>query len=197
VREHWSQARLYSDLDLMIRARTDERQSIRVRRATDKRAAPPKRQHRIQPPPRSRTRPNADSWMGQNCGGHRRARLADRHRHVNVCLVQNLLQATTGHAADFGTDVLPVYGISPFSVSKRIKQTFSCHLLCVRPAAENFAVAAPYRHPRAAASGKHPIRGSGDHPTSTFSNAIGAAVVSKSWQRRDDLITSRPDSGRR
>jgi hypothetical protein len=99
--------------------------------------------------------------MGQNCGGHRRTRLADRHRHADVCLILNLPQAVTGYAAGFGTGVLLTDVISPFSVSKRIKQTFLCLLLRIRLAAENFAVAPAYRHPRAGTSGKHPMQGFG------------------------------------
>jgi hypothetical protein len=99
--------------------------------------------------------------MGQNCGGHRRVRLADRHRYANVCLIPNLLQSVTGYTAGFGTDVLPADVISPFSVSKRIKQIFLSYFLRIRLAAENFAVAPAYRHPRAAASGKHLMHGFG------------------------------------
>jgi hypothetical protein len=76
-------------------------------------------------------------------------------------LIQNLLQAATGRTTGFGTDVLLTEAISPFFVSKRIKQTFLCYFLRIRLAAKNFAVAPAYRHPRAAASGEHPMRGFG------------------------------------
>jgi hypothetical protein len=76
-------------------------------------------------------------------------------------LIPNLLQSVTGYTAGFGTDVLPADVISPFSVSKRIKQIFLSYFLRIRLAAENFAVAPAYRHPRAAASGKHPMHGFG------------------------------------
>jgi hypothetical protein len=69
--------------------------------------------------------------MGQNCGGYRRSRLADRHQQANVCLIPNQFQAGTAYVTDFGTAVLLTHGILPFSVSKQIKQIFLCRLLCI------------------------------------------------------------------
>ena len=116
---------------------------------------------RIQPPPRSRTRPEADSWLGQNCGGHRLARIAGLCREVHVCLFCNLFQIRARNIAVFGNDVLLCGGNLRSNVSKRIKQTYLRHMSRCR---KIFAAAPAYRlflyphrvNTRCVSSGDHP-----------------------------------------
>jgi hypothetical protein len=104
--------------------------------ATEKGTALPSASTRIHPPPRSRTRPEADSWLGQNCGGHRLARVASLDREEHVCLFCSLLQIRARNVAVFGTDVLLCDGNINSGVSKQIKQINHRHI----PVAEKFLV---------------------------------------------------------
>ena len=134
-----------STLDQSTRNRIDDRCStdIGARRATESALRPEAPATRIQPPLRSRARPEADSWLGQNCGGNRLARVANHNGEEHVCLFCNLTNIKTSNVAVFGTDVLPGDGISHSDVSKRIKQIFLRHTCIV---AEKFSCSAGIQH---------------------------------------------------
>jgi hypothetical protein len=58
------------------------------------------------PTPLSRTRPEADSGLGQNCGGHPRANIATPHRRAHVCLFCSSSGTEHRNFVVFGTYVL-------------------------------------------------------------------------------------------
>jgi hypothetical protein len=98
----------------------------------EKAAAPPSADTRIHPTPLSRTRPEADSALGQNCGGHPFADIAAVYRQEHICLFCELSGAENGNAVVFGTDVLLRNGILHPTVSKRLKQTSLCRALVLK-----------------------------------------------------------------
>jgi hypothetical protein len=155
---------LIESVAISIHPRPSGRNKHRSQSRNAERFGAPRRPHPYPPTSSIEDPPEADSGMGQNFGGHRRARVAPLHRRAHVCLFYSVSRIGTRSTSAFWYRRTLAGGNFASRCFKTDQTTIPVPAWRIK---EEFCCSGDLQAFPAAASGKHPRPQPGDRPSPT------------------------------